>query len=160
MPAFDPVGLEFFEQAPQRFTTTEVIPRAASVVFAALTDDPSTWTWFPGFSDRGRWLTAGPHGQGSRRQVRMAGVTYDETILAWDEPVRFAFRIDRASVGIARALAEDYRLEANSEQSTAVTWTFAIDARRLLRLGMPTMPSVLPRVFRRAMANLTTRLKV
>ena len=36
----------------------------------------------------------------------MSGQRYDETMLAWDEGVRWAYRIDRATTPIARAQVE------------------------------------------------------
>jgi len=83
----------------------------------------------------------------------MARVVYEETVIAWDPPHRFAFRLDRASAPLAYALAEDYRLADHPSGST-FEWTFAIDPRPLLRPAGRLFDPVLGRLFRRMAANL------
>ncbi len=50
-----------------------------------------------------------------------------ETILAWDEPSRFAFAIEAATMPGISALAEDYRV-ADEPGGSSLTWTMAYDA--------------------------------
>jgi uncharacterized protein YndB with AHSA1/START domain len=153
-----PVGPEFLGTAPHRFTYRAVIGRPPERVFDAIAGDPARWgDWFPGFDHSGRWLTPEPHGDGSRRAVRMGGVAYEETILAWDRPRRFAFRLDRAAAPLAYALAEDYRVDAHPSGST-LEWTFAVEPRRLLGLTAALFDPVLSRLFRRIAANLDRKL--
>jgi len=49
---------------------------------------------FPGFDTTGRYHTSAPQGVGSRCTKRVVGIKVDETVLAWDEGERFAFRVD------------------------------------------------------------------
>ena len=155
-----PVGTEFLDTAPYRFTAAETVDRPAEAVFAAIADDPAGWgDWFPGFSHGGRWLTPPPHGPGSRRRVRMAGVAYDERILVWDRPHRWTFRVEQAGAPLAYALVEDYRVAAVGDGRCRVQWTFALDPRGALRrgparLGTGRFDPVLAAVFRRAMSGL------
>lgn len=152
------VGPDFYESAPYRFRHSVVVRRAPERLFDAIARDPAGWgDWFPGFDHRGRWLTDGPPGEGSRRAVRMAGVTYEETILAWDPPRRFAFRLDRSAAPLAHALAEDYRVEPHPSGST-LEWTFAVDPRAVLRPLTPLLDPVLSRILRRLAANLERHL--
>ena len=152
-----PVEVDFFEHAPFRFVGTEVIRRPAETVWDALALDPAGWgRWYPGFSGRGHYLEGPdrPHHQtGAVRRMYMAGVTYDETILAWDRPHRWAFRVDRATVPLAHALAEEYRIVDDGD-ACIVQWTFAVDPRAGLKLGLPLMEPFLGRLLRRSTANL------
>ena len=152
------VDLDFFETAPIRFVNTELVRRSPEAIFAAVAEDPAGWgNWYPGFSKTGRYLSPPPHGPGSRRLVRMSGVTYDETILAWDPPKRWAFRVDKAAAPIAHALAEDYQITP-VELGSIVQWTFAVDPRSALRRATPLLRPMLTTLFRRAMSNLERKI--
>ncbi len=162
---FRPVEIDFVEQAPSVLTSTAVIAHPIVDVFSALSGDPATWTWFPGFSSRGRWLTPWPHGAGSIREVQMAGITYTETMLAWEEPDRWAFRVDTATVPLARALVEDYRLESvgagtDAGKATRLRWIFAIEPPGVLRpwFSRPAAGGAMQRLCTRFAANLERRL--
>lgn len=153
-----PVDLDFFTRAPFRYIATEVVHRPPEAIFEAIASDPSGWgDWFPGFAHAGRYTTPPPHTTGSRRSMRMGGMVYDETVLAWDPARRWAFRVDRASIPFAHALAEDYQISDHRVYSM-VQWTFAVDPRAPLRLLTPTLKPVLAALFRRAMTNLSNKL--
>ncbi len=153
-----PVGPDFYDTAPCRVRHSAVVRRPPERLFEAIGRDPAGWgDWCPGFDHRGRWLTDGPPGEGSRRAVRMAGVTYEETILRWDPPHRFAFRVDRSAVPLAYALAEDYRIVEHPSGST-LEWTFAMDPRPVLKPMTRLFDPVLARMLRRMAANLERHL--
>ena len=59
----------------------------------------------------GAYVTDPPHRVGSIREVHMSGTTFRETILAWDEPSRWAYRVDESSAPAGHALVEDWVLE-------------------------------------------------
>ena len=120
-----PVGLDFLTSAPVRFDYTAPLPAPPDTVFAAVSADPSTWTWFPGLANA-RYESAAPHGVGTIRSVVMDGVAYRETLLAWDEPIRWAYRVDESADATFRALAEDWVVVPRGSDST-LTWTFAVD---------------------------------
>jgi carbon monoxide dehydrogenase subunit G len=152
-----PEGLDFLARAPRswRFEAGVAAPRPT--VFGAISGDPSKWkSWFPGLSS-GRYEGDGPPGVGSVRQVRMSGVTYRETVVAWVQDERWAYRVDQCSVPMARALVEEWATE-DAGEGTLVRWTFAIEPGLLFRLGQPLAPTVMGRLFRRAMAKLSTEL--
>ena len=157
---FRQVEADFLANAPRMITSTSVIAAPREEVFAAISGDPSTWTWFPGFSDRGSWLSDPLQGAGSRREVHMGGVTYRETVLVWDAPHRWGFRVDEATAPIARALAEEYRLVADGDQ-TVVHWTFCADVGAPLHalLGLRPAPPAMGLLWRKASANLEARLQ-
>jgi polyketide cyclase/dehydrase/lipid transport protein len=151
-----PEDLDFLSAAPKKWTFDAEVAAPPENVFAAISSDPSTWTWFPGLSSGG-YEDAGPHGVGSRRHVTMTGTTYRETILAWDPPGRWAYRVDETSVPLAHALVEDWVIEAKGD-GAVVRWTFAIEPRPLFRAGMAVAPKVMGGLFRKAMANLSREL--
>jgi Polyketide cyclase / dehydrase and lipid transport len=133
------VELSFFDHAPLVIRRDAHVKAPRDRVFAAVATDPAGWgKWFPGFSDDGRWDTAAPHGVGSVRTVRSLGVRFTETVLAWDVDERWAFRIDKASLPIAKAFAEDYRF-ADDGEGTMVSWTVATIPGVGLRLAAPLM---------------------
>ena len=157
---FRAVDAAFLANAPRLITSTAVIAAPRDKVWAALTIDPASWTWFPGFSDKGSWLSGEPHGVGSRREVTMGGVRYRDTMLVWDEPERLAFRVDEATAPIAKALAEEYRLVADGDR-TVLHWTFCVDGPAPFNalLGSALGPAGMGMLWRRACANLETRLR-
>jgi len=152
-----PEDLAFLERAPKRWDFEEPVAAAPEAVFEAISADPSTWTWFPGLSRSAAYKSEPPHGVGSLRQVSMAGTTYKETILAWDPPVRWAYRVDECSAPIARALVEDWVI-APSGDGSVVRWTFTIDPRALFIAGMPVAGKLMGSLFARAMRNLSEQL--
>lgn len=152
------VGTDFFETASYRCASTAALRASPTDVFHALAHDPSGWgDWNPGFSGKGRYTTAPPHGNGSVREVTMAGVRYTDTILAWDDPLYWAFYVSHAGAPFAKALAEEYRITPQ-DTGSAVRWTIAMDPRLALLAMKPLMDAFLPRYFRRAMTNLDRRL--
>jgi hypothetical protein len=162
---FRPVDLSFFETAPYRFVATEVLCLPARQVFAAIAHDPAGWgSWFPGFSHQGRYLTALPHGIRSQREVTAFGFSFTETVIAWNEdngsgqPWRFAFYVEKATLPIADALAEDYRVVDRGDHAVA-QWTFAFEPRPPLRSLAQLGRVAIPLIWRRATANLERRLQ-
>ena len=63
----------------------------------------------------------------------MSGVRFEETMLAWDEGRRWAYRIDRCTFPLARAQLECTDLEDHGS-GTLVRWTLAIEPGLLLQL--------------------------
>lgn len=138
------------------FTTQIAVPRPA--VFAELSGDPAQWrTWFPGFRDGG-YDTPPPHGAGASRWVRVAGAgTYRETIVIWEEPRQWAWRVDATTLPMARALVEDWSLDQAGD-GTRVTWTFAVDPYPWFGIGLRVAPGVMEQIFTTAMRRLERRL--
>ncbi len=119
--------------------------------------DPTTWSeWFPGVRSAG-YRGAGPHGIGSIREATVGRQRYEEVIVAWEEPARWAYYVARASLPIARAHLECTEFE-DCGSGTRVRWVVATDRRLLLRLAAPALPRVLEGLFRKAMRNLDARI--
>lgn len=151
------VSLAFLDEAPKRWDFEEPVNASPDDVFAAISADPRTWTWFPGITSGSHYEGEGPHGVGSIREARMGPSVYRETILAWDPPTRWAYRVDETTVPLAHALVEDWTIRAEGAGSI-VRWSFAIDPRALFRASMPVAPKAMGRIFRSAMRNLSAEL--
>jgi hypothetical protein len=125
------VDTDFFQSAPYRKVLRVSLAQPPQAVFDALAKDPAGWSsWFPGFS-AGKYLTAPPQGPGSDREMVMRGMTIVESVIHWEEPTRWAFRVSKATMPGVRAFAEDYLIEPEGTGSQ-LTWTLALDAPKPL----------------------------
>jgi hypothetical protein len=152
-----PVGLDFLDTAAVRFDFAAELPAPSAAVFAAISADPSTWTWFPGLAD-GRYESRPPHGVGTTRAVVMEGITYRETVLAWDAPTRWAYRVDESSEPTFDALAEDWTVAPHANGSV-LHWTFAVDPQPDLVELIAGARDTIGTVFSNAMAAFATHLQ-
>lgn len=150
------VGIEFVDAAPQRWDFGAEVAASPEAVFGAIAER-ADWPWFPGLTGE-RYDGAPPYGVGTRRHIRMSGVAYHETILAWEAPNRWAFRVDECSVPMARALVEEWTFTP-SNTGTTVRWRFAIDPSPVFGAMKAVAPSVMRPLFRRAMRNLERVLR-
>jgi hypothetical protein len=87
----------------------------------------------------------------------MGDSRYRETMLAWDEPSRWAYRVDESTDPVAKALVEDWRIDDHGDRSV-VRWTFAVDPGPQLADAIEVAESVIGDVFRQAMSNLGEHL--
>lgn len=153
--ACEAVGLEFLDTAPVRVRTAVKVKRPPSEVFAAFALDPANWgEFFPGFDGTGRYNTMGPHGVGSRCTKRVIGITVEETVLAWDEGTRFAFRVDNMTAPPFYAWVEDYHFEPDGSGGTLLSVAIGNKPRRAFRMANPILPLALSLVLNRAGHNL------
>jgi len=82
---------------------------------------------------------------------------YRETILAWDEPTRWAYRVDESADALIDALLEEWVVEGDGDRST-VRWTFAVDPGADMQAALPAAEEMIGGMFDQAMANLAARL--
>jgi hypothetical protein len=153
--ACEAVDLDFLNTAPIRFGAAVNVGRPPSEVFAAFADDPANWgEFFPGFDRTGRYHTSGPHGVGSRCTKRVAGIKVEETVLAWDEGARFAFRVDATTAPAFHAWVEDYHFEPDGSDGTLLRVAIGNKPRLAFKLATPVLPRALTLVLTRAGHNL------
>ena len=155
MRALEPVDLSFFDDAPALVRNEALVTAPREQVFRAIAADPAGWgRWFPGFGDDGRWETPPPYGVGSVRSVRAFATRYRETILAWQDGERWAFRVDETTSPLFRAFAEDYRV-SDAAAGTLLTWTVAFRPAPAMRPLSPLAPFAMGAVLRRAAGRLS-----
>jgi hypothetical protein len=149
-----PVDLGLLETAEQRYVTTRDVAASRMDAWATIAD-PTTWpAWWPGVTAAGYEPPQGPFGVGTRRRATVGGQRFEETMLAWDTGVRFAYRIDRATLPLAHAQVECTELEDRPGGGTRVRWRLAVEPRLMMRAAAPFFPRVIDRLFARAMAGL------
>jgi uncharacterized protein YndB with AHSA1/START domain len=151
------VELAFADDAPLRLVLHAELAATPDEVYGALSDDPATWTWFPGL--QGGRFPAGTNGVGDPREVRIGGTTIAETILAADPGRRWAYRVDAMQIPIAKALVEVWDLAevpatSTRAAATRIVYTFALEPNRLsARTAGPT-GAVIATLFAKAARNL------
>lgn len=152
------VDLGFLDEALLRIEyVSPDLPAAPAALFAIVCSDPSGWSWFPGL-EAGGYEGDGPHGVDSRRWVRMGDATYRETILAWDEPTRWAYRVDETSDEVFDALLEDWVVEA-ADGGSRLRWTFAFAPRAELADVLAGSDELIGQTFASAMSGLADLLR-
>lgn len=159
--ALEPVSLDFLNSAPVRVQRSMIVRCTSAELFSLVARDPSSWgRWCPGFTTASAWLSAEPHGVGSRRKMRAFGRDFDETILAWEPNKRFAFRVDRGTGATTRGFVEDWWLDAvdGDKHATYATWAMAMDTAlpsALMRLQMSVQQTVMMRLARGRIEQIT-----
>jgi len=89
----------------------------------------------------------------------MGDSQYRETILAWDEPTRWAYRVDESADALIDALVEEWVVEGGGDgDRSTVRWTFAVQPGGDMEAAIPAAKTMIGDMFGQAMANLTTRL--
>jgi carbon monoxide dehydrogenase subunit G len=154
MSRFDlrPVDLAFSETAEKTYICEGRLRAGIDDVWRAVAD-ATTWAdWFPGV-ERADYSSPPPHGVGAKRRSVVSGATYEETMLAWEAPHLWVYRIDRCSLPIAKAQMETTELESDGT-GTLARWTLATDRRLLLRLASPFLDRHLQKLWTTALGNL------
>jgi uncharacterized protein YndB with AHSA1/START domain len=149
-----PVGLEFLDTASMRVDIEITTSLSQETVWKAFVD-PTTWkSWFPGVVEADYLPQDRPFGVGSIRTANVEGQLFEETILAWDEPYRWTYRIDRCTAELASAQVESTELAAHGDGGTMVRWILASDPCEGLLLARDILPEILERRLSEALRNL------
>ncbi|GAA2059370.1 SRPBCC family protein [Catenulispora yoronensis] len=152
-----PVGLDFLDAAPVRLAFAGTLQAPPKTVFDAVARDIEAlphWYGAVSAAEHG----PGPHGVGIRRRVRLVGnVAFHEQVIAWDDPARFAYRIERTTVPGIRAMAEQWAV-LETARGTRLIWTIALDANLATAALVRSMAPGMGLATRRAVAKLDRRL--
>ncbi|MBS2546459.1 SRPBCC family protein [Catenulispora sp. NL8] len=128
MYATRPVDLDFLNEAPLRLSFAHTLQAAPKAVFDAIAHDVATLPRWYGAVATAEYGGPEPFGVGTRRRVKLVGgVAFHERILAWDSPVRYAYRVEHTNVPGIRAMAEEWSV-LDTPAGTRVAWTMAVDA--------------------------------
>jgi hypothetical protein len=147
----------FATSAPKLLVFDAVVDAARDRVFEAIVADPQTWkAWFPGVTG-GSYASAGDHGVGATRLLGVAGMRIRETILVYEEPRRWTYRVDATSIPLAHAIVETWLFQELPD-GTHVRWTLAVDPTTLFYLLVPFPQTIIGAIWRRGMRNLGAAL--
>jgi len=89
--------------------------------------------------------------------MHMGESQYRETILAWDEPTRWAYRVDQSADSLIDALVEEWVVDGDGG-CTTVRWTFAVEPGPDMAAAIPAARTMIGDMFDQAMTNLSARL--
>ena len=152
--AMRPVGLEFLDSAPMCVAVEVETKLPRSIVWRAFVD-PTTWVdWFPGVEAADYPEHEPPYGPGTVRTATVSGALFEETILAWDEPTRWTYRIDRSTAPLASAQVESTELAERADGGTVVRWVLASDPSEQFAAAERALPGILEKRLSDAMRNL------
>jgi len=149
------VEMAFLEEAPRIHVVESDIDLPRQVVWRAVAD-PTTWPhWFPSVRSAA-YLGEAPYGVGTTRISKVGSFHFEETMLAWSEGRRWAYRIDRCTFPLAKAQLECTDLEDRGT-GTRVRWTLAIQPGPVLSLTPPRFfEGAVQRLLERALQRLET----
>ncbi|MFJ5934688.1 SRPBCC family protein [Streptomyces sp. NPDC093071] len=148
-----PVEIDFTASAPVRLVFTATLAAPPTAVYRSLAVEVgSTPSWFTAL------VSAVPTGDGAGRSVRLrGGIALEETILAAEPEVRYAYRVDTTNAPGVTAMAEEWALSP-AGRGTLLRWTMAADGPAPFRLGLRLAKPGLGRSFRGAARRLDRRL--
>lgn len=87
----------------------------------------------------------------------VGGVRFQETVVAAEPGLRYAYRVDETNAPGMTALLEEWQL-APAGAGTRIRWTFAADGPAPFRLALTAARPGLGRSFRSAVRALDARL--
>ncbi len=132
-----PVGMEFFQQAPFCFSADEEIRATPEQVFDAF-EDAHAWTVWAQPIQKVEWTSPKPFGLGTTRTVSMSGGLVGwETFIAWERGRRMAFCFTHISQDNVESFAEDYQVEDLGDGRCRVRWTMAMKPKGASRFVLP-----------------------
>ncbi|MCX5379872.1 SRPBCC family protein [Streptomyces sp. NBC_00091] len=148
-----PVELDFIDEAPVRLAFTARAAASPAAVYRALAEEVTGWpAWF-----RAVTLARPTRGGAGREIGLLGGVRFQETVVAADPGLRYAYRVDETNVPGVRALLEEWLLTPDGS-GTVVRWTFAADGPAPFRLALTAARPGLGQSFRTAVRTLDARL--
>jgi hypothetical protein len=123
-----PVDLGFLDSAPLRLTFAGTLSAPPAAVFDALAREVTALPRWYGAVASAEYAGTTPYGAGSKRRVKLVGgVTFHEEVIAWNDPDRYAYRMERTTLPGIRAMAEQWSV-LETPAGTRVAWTMAVDA--------------------------------
>jgi hypothetical protein len=149
------VDATYLESAPARAVVRHRFDTSAARLFACLCDGEAWKLWL---LDSVVWTTPLPRGIGTTRTISMGPLRADEYFFVWDENRRFAFRLDRSTMPLFGAFAEDYVIHELGAQACELEWTMAFELGGAARLGHGVTAAGMRLNNRRALARLARAL--
>jgi hypothetical protein len=148
------VDLGFLAEAPMRVDIEVRTRLPRDTVWKAFVDPWSWPDWFPGVDEAAYPNQEPPYGVGTIRTACVSGELFEETLLAWDEPTRWTYRIDRCTAPLASAQVESTELAEADAGGTIVRWILASDPSEQLAQAADALPGILEERLGAALRNL------
>jgi carbon monoxide dehydrogenase subunit G len=149
--------LGFLDRAAVRQSRTAVVDMPPDRVFEELAEHPERWP---------QWLTVArdchyngeaPYGVGTKRRLSLrGGIVAVETVLAWDQDKRFAYRVDELNAPGVQAFMEEWTLEPTDEAKTRLQWVIAGDSDKVVQVLFASGRPALDRIFNQAARRMST----
>ena len=127
MTEYDKVGPEFLNDPAKCGNVHAQMPVDAITLFEALKTEEAWKAMLP--IERAEWH--GPLGPGTSRTIGAKDAEVLEQFFEWEEGRSFAFRLERGTVGILKALAERYEVIPISETQSEIRLTYRIQTKGL-----------------------------
>ncbi|MFC1407892.1 SRPBCC family protein [Streptacidiphilus sp. N1-12] len=153
-----PVTAEFLELAPTRLVFVSQLRAKPDQVFRELTEDASTWPlWFTAVRSAA-YTGPPPYGPGAGRAVTLRGGSrFVESVVIWDAPHRFVYRVEQSNVPGLLAWMEEWLLAPSADGGTVLRFTMAIDAALTVRAAVRLARPGIARSVRAAATRLDAR---
>lgn len=154
------VGLEFLQTAPLRLSFAGTLHAPPKAVFDAIAHDVGSLPQWYGAVVSAEYGgdSSLSYGIGTKRRVKLVGgVAFHEEVIAWDDPTRYGYRVERTTVPGIRAMAEEWAV-VETPAGTRVVWTLALDAARPVAMAFRSMAPGVAVATRRALGRLDRRL--
>jgi len=136
MKQYIPVDKDFIDKAKGIQYIKYNIPVSAEKLFAYF-EIPETWTlWLP--FKKVTWLTE-IKTNGRRIINTKSGDCFEEFFLRWEPSKRITFRIDKSTIGLLTAFAEDFIIEPDGENKCILHFKFRFKMNRLWKIIAPLM---------------------
>jgi hypothetical protein len=148
------VELDFLDAAPLRVAVEVRTSLSRAAVWEALVDARTWCDWFPGVEESDYPDQSPPFGVGTIRTSSVSGQRFEETMLAWDEPTRWAYRIDRCTAPLGSAQVESTELADADSEGTLVRWILASDPSEQFAEAANALPAILQGQLEQALRNL------
>jgi hypothetical protein len=133
----EPIGPEYFNNAPVIFSFERELNCTPAELFAIFEDEHSWPKWAKGI-EKVVWNTPRPFGVGTVRTVSLAGnMEAVEKFFIWDSGKRMAFYFTELSRPMWSSFAEDYRVTDLGNGRCVWNWTVAYTPRGFLKLIHP-----------------------
>lgn len=152
------VGPDFVRTAPLRLSFAGTVHAPPKAVFDVIAHDVGSLPHWYGAVVSAEYGGGAPYGVGTKRRVKLVGgMAFHEEVIAWDDPTRYGYRIERTTVPGIRAMAEEWAV-VETPAGTRVVWTLAADAARPMAAALRSMAPGMAVATRRALGRLDRRL--
>ena len=153
-----PVTAGFLEDAPTRLVFVADLRSRPEAVFRELTEDAATVPlWFRPVRSAG-YTGPPPYGPGAGRAVTLrGGVHFVESVVVWEEPTRFVYRVEQTNAPGVHAWIEEWLLAPSASGGTVLRFTMALDGVLAVRAVMQLARPGVARSVRVAAARLDAR---